>query len=196
MKNLLISETKLEERRQELPRRLRKYIPNVPFITADYQQLGPNAKVIGIHQGWNRDQSYQYWRVNLSEYKISIGYYEIWQYLKVRNRPNSYLLQKAYFHVYLPHPSGREKKLIFLHCDPQEPEDTKHHRFKIAPHTHFEIAGDPWGRVHVPLCDGYQDQVLKNVGTIDKALSRGIEFIIEQICPLTKEIDLSKYFGL
>jgi hypothetical protein len=193
MRALFISESKLEERRKNLAARLRSCMPEAPFFMADFQQQGMYKKVIGIHGGQSRGLPYRSWRVSLSKHQVSLAYYEVWELRKEKSRGITYLLEKAYLHLYLPYPSGGEKDLIFVQCDPQESEDSTHYRFKIAPHAHFEIAGDPWKNAHVPLCDGWQDEVLENISALDKALTRAMEFLVEQIYPITSKIDLRTY---
>jgi hypothetical protein len=95
---------------------------------------------------------------------------------------------KAYFHVYLALSPENEKEMIFLHCDPQEQQDTDHFRYKVAPHIHVEIAGSPWSGAHIPLCDGWQAEVLASLDSLDRAFTRGIEFIVNEVCPLAKNL--------
>lgn len=188
MRNIFLSEAKLEERRKGLAQRLKAAIPSLPFINAEFQPVGVYTKVIGVNQGHYRIGSYNNWRVNLREYPVSIGYFEVWRHEKDRRHRVRYLLLSAYFHVYLAHTAEEEREMIFLHCDPQEQQDNEHFRYKVAPHIHIEIAGDPWRRAHIPLCDGWQEEVLASLDSLDKAFTRGIKFIINEICPLTKKI--------
>jgi len=188
MRELFLTEADLEERRKNLAGRLKPYMPGAPFIRADFCPVGLYKKAIAIHGGGHKDSSYENWRVSLSEQQVSLCYYEIWEYQKVKHRGICYVLNRAYLHLYLLHPSENEKDLIFLHCDPQEPEGAEHYRFKVAPHVHFGIAGNPWKIAHIPLCDGWQDKALQSVDTLDEALKRGMEFIVNQIYPLTSNL--------
>jgi hypothetical protein len=192
MRELFLTEADLEDRRKNLAGRLKPYMPGAPFIGADFYPVGLYKKAIAIHGGRHKDLPYQNWRVSLSEQQVSVCYYEIWEYQKVKHRGICYVLNRAYLHLYLLHPSENEKDLIFLQCDPQEPEGTEHYRFKVAPHVHFEIAGHPWKIAHIPLCDGCQDKVLQSVDTLDEALKRGMEFIVNQIYPLTSNLGNKK----
>jgi hypothetical protein len=97
-----------------------------------------------------------------------------------------FVLQKAYLHIYLPKPSGVDQKLLLVHCDPQESKDSIHYRYKIAPHLHFEMAPCPWNETHIPLCDGWQETILQSLDNLDKAIARAIEFIADELLPLSR----------
>ncbi len=195
MHNLFVSEADLEKRRKKLPQRLSALSKDVSYMQAAYQTLGLK-KAIGVHRGQRPSSSYREWRVSLMDLNISMGYFEIWQHVNSlssmsgkRNRsqrPALYLLQKVNFHIYLPDPSGSDKELLFVHCDPQEPDDSPHQRYKIAPHLHFEVAGSPWNDAHIPLCDGWQSTVLKSLKELDEAIVRAVEFVAQQFAPLVK----------
>lgn len=186
MRALFISEADLEKRRRNLPLRLKPLTADVSYIQAASQTLGPYGRAIGVHQGQKGPLSYREWRVSLITSVVSVGYFEIWQYSKGLRNPVCYLLQKAYLHIYLPSPSGVDQELLFLHCDPQEPQDTPHYRYKVGPHLHFEIAGPPWKDAHIPLCDGWQEEVLQGLDDLDKAIARGVDFIADQFIPLVQ----------
>jgi len=189
MYDLFLSEAALERRRKRLPRRLKPLITNVSYVQAAYQPLGSYGKAIAVLQGQKGPLSYRDWRVSLIASDVSIGYFEIWQYSRAVGSSVCFLLQKAYLHVYLPRPSGIDQVLLFLHCDPQEPKESLHYRYKIAPHLHFEIAPRPWNDAHVPLCDGRQDEVLQSLEDLDEAIARAIDFIAEEFLPLLKTSD-------
>jgi len=197
MDKLAISEAGLEERRKKLPRRLKRLVPHPSYVQASYRPLGLSVRAIALHQGQRAGLPYEEYRISLVGVRLSVAYYEIWQYVgalggKRRRKSNSlngsdyYLLKKAYLHIFAPEPSGQEVKVLFFHCDPQEPRGSKHFRYKAAPHLHLEIAGDPWRRAHVPLCDGWQHQVLENLDTLDAAIARAVDFIADQVIPLVR----------
>ena len=183
MNDLFAFEADIERRRKRLPRRLQS-LTNVAYIQAYSAQVGFDCKVIGLCKGGRPPTSYRDWRVSLTQACVSISYYEAWQRSKRPDGSICFLLQRAYLHVYRTHSSGAEEELLSLHCDPYEPETSPHHRYKIAPHLHFDIAKDPWRNAHIPLCDGWQDQVLKSLDTLDDAIARAIQFIVEEFIPL------------
>ena len=196
MDRLAVSEGDLEERRKNLPRQLKRLAPDPSYILASYQTLGSHGRAIVLHQG-QKMLPYNECRVSLLGADLSVAYFEIWQYVgapksqrgkKAMSLGGSacYQLQKAYLHIFSPMPSGDEGKVLFLHCDPQEPPSSEHHRYKVAPHLHFEVAGDPWRDAHVPLCDGWQEQVLQNLDVLDAAIARAVDFIADQVIPLAK----------
>ena len=197
MNDLSISEADLEERRKKLPRKINRLYSIPSYIQASYQPLGIFGKAIALHQGQKGELSYKDCRVSLPSSYFSISYYKIWKYVgtikgKKRKETKSlsdsvfYRLERAYLHLFKLKSSGDENKVLFLHCDPYEPKNTEHYRYKVAPHVHFEIAGNPWRNAHIPLCDGWQDHVLKNIDTLDSAFSRALDFIADQVMPLVK----------
>lgn len=183
MHDLFAFEADIERRRKRLPRRLRS-LTNMAYIQAYSAQVSFDCKVIGLCKGGRPPTSYRDWRVSLTQACVSISYYEAWQRSKRPDSSICFLLQRAYLCVYRTHPSGAEDVLLSLHCDPYEPETSPHHRYKIAPHLHFDIAKDPWRNAHIPLCDGWQDQVLKSLDTLDDAIARAIQFIVKEFIPL------------
>jgi len=184
MHDLFLSEADLEQRRQNLPFRLKPLTPDPSYIQAAYQPVGRYGRAIALRQGQKGPLSYRDWRVSLTPSDVSIAYFEIWQYATGLRHPICYLLHKAYFHLYLPQPTGVEKELLFLHCDPQETNVSPHYRYKVGPHFHFEVAGSPWKNAHIPLCDGWQEQVLQGLDELDQAIARAIDFIADQFLPL------------
>jgi len=184
MHNLFLSEGDLNRRRLNLPARFKCLTPDPSYIQAAFRPVGRYTKAIAIHQGQRMPLPYEQWRVTLMTLNVSVGYFEIWQYSSHPGTPPHYLLQRAYLHIYLRGGLGGEQDLLFLHCDPQEPEDSLHYRYKVAPHLHLEIAGAPWKDAHVPLCDGWQKEVLRSLDDLDKAIARGIQFIADQFLPL------------
>jgi hypothetical protein len=192
---LALSEAELERRRKDLRERLQPLTADYSYIQASYEPLGTNDKAIKLHQGQKGGLRYNQCRINLTGSDLSVCYFEIWQYIAVSTgqrrgrlgsvgRPPLYQLEKAYLHVYSPKSSGDEEEVLFLHCDPQLPRDSKHHKYKAGPHVHFEVAGDPWSRAHVPLCHGWQKEVLKNMEALDAAIGRAVEFIADELVPL------------
>jgi hypothetical protein len=197
MNRLAVSESALEEWLKKLPRQLKRLAPDPSYILASYQLLGLHEKAITLHQGQKGGVPYDKCRVSLLGADLSVAYFEIWQYVgalkgqrgkkaRLLGRSACYQLQKAYLHIFSPMPSGDEKEVLFLHCDPQEAPDSEHYRYKVAPHLHFEVAGYPWKDAHVPLCDGWQEQVLKNLDVLDAAIARAVDFIADQVVPLAK----------
>jgi hypothetical protein len=191
---LIIPEVSLDERRRRLPQRLRRLASDATYMQARYQSVSTHLKALAIHQGQTGDLPYTDWRVSLPAVRLSVGYFEVWRYygrpqqqrhgIRHPNGATFYQLEKAYLHLYLPMPEGPEKAIVFLHCDPQEPPENEHHRYKVAPHVHFEVADSPWRAAHVPLCDGWQNQVLADADSLDCAIGRAIDFIADQIIPL------------
>jgi hypothetical protein len=184
MYDLFISEADLDRRRGDLPTRFHVLIGIMPSVRGIAQTLGPHGRAIGVCQGQRGPAAYEQWRVSLPNRGLSFGYFEVWEYRRRTRSQSPYVLQKAYFHIYRPEATGDEQSLLFIHCDPQEAVGSRHYRYKASPHLHFAIAGAPWAEAHVPLCDGWQDVIMRDLGKLDAAFARVAECIAEEFIPL------------
>ena len=183
MYTLLVSERDLNERRQRLTSRFVRFAQFIPHMQAIFDNIGTHKKAMSILQGQKGTLTYPNYRVILTKPHISFNYFEIWNLIASHEHKVSFVLEKAYLHFFLPKSPTKEEKLIFIHCDPQEEQESKHYRYKVAPHIHFEIAKDPWNGIHVPLCDGWQEKVLSNLEELDNAICRAVDFIVDQVFP-------------
>ena len=190
MAELLASEAELNARREGIPRLLKTLVPDVPWIGGAFDHLGAHEWVIALRQG-PCDMPYDRWRVSSKEKGIALAYYEVWKYVGnafrskkrgAKERIGKYVLTKAYLHLYRPVSGDAEEELIFMHCDPLDES-----RYKVAPHVHFEVAGYPWRKAHIALCDGWQNEVLRNLECLDAAIGRAVDMIAKEFIPLLNE---------
>ncbi|MCK4374499.1 MAG: hypothetical protein KAX19_04190 [Candidatus Brocadiae bacterium] len=189
---LVTSEAELNDRRESIRHWVQQLV-KAAWIGADFRPIGAARKAIAIHQGAT-DFPYTDWRVSVSD-ALALSYYEVWEYLgarQARRRPGSrralalprYRLIKAYFHVYEARSELEEHPLLLLHCDPTEPESSIHYKYKIGPHIHLEVAGDPWRKAHIALCHGWQKQALRDLGSLDRAMTCAVELVSDELISL------------
>jgi len=78
---------------------------------------------------------------------VKANYFEIWT---EASKPRTWILQLAYLHLLLLTPDAR-KKLLGIHCDPNEPLTAPHAAYKRGLHIHALAAGDPIKDAHLVL---------------------------------------------
>jgi hypothetical protein len=106
-----------------------------------------------------------------------------------KGREEFFYLDRAYLHFYLIESSSvDEKEFVLLHCDPNEPDNAAHAKYKQSLHLHIECSDSScyphchvWPHAHIALNTGYLDHVLKDV----KSLTKAIE---EAVCMLREEV--------
>jgi len=183
---ILLHERDLLARKATLRERFQRIFPGAPFIGADITSRSGGSAAIAVHQG--RTQSdYTTWRVRHDQTGLAISYFEVWQYAKIGKGGGSLhgpclVLKKAYLHLYRSEREETEDggKLFFFHCDP-----LVDHRYQAGPHLHAECAGDPWSKKHIPLCDGFNEIVLKDIDSLDAAFDRIVDMIGAEFLSLT-----------
>jgi hypothetical protein len=189
VKRILLREKELAGRDDRLRQRFTKFLrgnagTQVPYIGAKRISLGGGATVIAIHQGQTQSD-YTMWRVRHNRAGLAISYHEVWSYTQIGSgggtlhRP-CLVLKKAYLHLYRS--EGDEAadggKLFFFHCDPLD-----EHKYQAGPHLHAECAGYPWNKKHIPLCDGFSEIVLEDIGHLDAAFDRIVDMIGAEFLP-------------
>jgi hypothetical protein len=115
-------------------------------------------------------------------------YYERWN-KTFQGKNEFFYLDRAYLHFYLIDPSSvEEKEFVLLHCDPNEPDNAAHAKYKQSLHLHIECSDSScyphcyiWPHAHIALNTGYLGHVLKDVDSLTKALE-------EAVCMLKDEV--------
>jgi hypothetical protein len=171
-----ISESDLDKRRKALPKRFRPLTK--AYIGGVSDCFGLATRAIGICGGQKGALRYNQWRIGLVPRKASLGYFEIWQ----AKSGLGFFLKKINLNLYLLK-NIKEEELILVHCSPEHLTDVKLERYKTPPHLHFAISEDPWPKVHIPLCDGFQKNVLSSLEELDHAFYRIIDFVSDQVFP-------------
>jgi len=125
--------------------------------------------------------------------KLHAMYYERWY--KVSEK--LFYLDRAYLHFYMFEPSIADyKELALLHCDPNEPNDAAHAKYKQSLHLHIECSDNScyphchiWPHAHIALNSGYLSHVLKDVDSLTLAIKEAICMLKEEVLdPLSKHM--------
>ncbi|NMF60361.1 hypothetical protein [Pseudanabaena yagii] len=123
-------------------------------------------------------------------------YYERW-YKISQNREELFYLDRAYLHFYMIEPSiSEEKEFALLHCDPNEPDNAAHAKYKQSLHLHIECSDSScyphchiWPHAHIALNTGYLNHVLKDIDSLTQAVKEAIYMLKEEVLdPLSKHI--------
>jgi hypothetical protein len=128
---------------------------------------------------------------------LQATYYERW-YKTYQGKKEKFYLDRAYLHFYiidktLPEPA--EKEFCLLHCDPNEPDDAAHAKYKQSLHLHIECSDaswphcDVWPRAHIALNNGYLGDVLKDINSLTNAMKEAILMLKEEVLAAVKISD-------
>jgi len=114
-------------------------------------------------------------------------YYERW-YKKFLENEEIFYLDRAYLHFYLVDQKlKQEKEFCLLHCDPNEPDDAHHAKYKKSLHLHIQCSDsswphcDIWPHAHIALNTGYLDYVLKDISSLTKAIEEAVVMLKEEV---------------
>jgi hypothetical protein len=174
-------------------------------IAFDYQKLcvapqgGKSARFIVVAKDHTSPQAGRYDEMRFrtiytKDISVNAMYHEIWD--KIDDK--SYYLDRAYLHFYiidktLPEPA--EKEFCLLHCDPNEPDDAAHAKYKQSLHLHIECSDaswphcDVWPRAHIALNNGYLGDVLKDINSLTNAMKEAILMLKEEVLAAVKISD-------
>ncbi len=115
-------------------------------------------------------------------------YYERW-YKISHNREELFYLDRAYLHFYMIETSiSEEKEFALLHCDPNEPDNAAHAKYKQSLHLHIECSDSScyphchiWPHAHIALNTGYLKHVLKDIDSLTQAVKEAIYMLKEEV---------------
>lgn len=137
-----------------------------------------HVKVLGTHDGSIHSDNFSEWRFASIVPRIFIMYYELWKLAA----DNQCFIERAYLQIYKVNKlNGSENEIVCLHCDPNEPKNSKLYIYKCIPHIHMRTAEHPLNHSHIPLALGQDKFALKSVDTFDNFLSLSIQFIHDEI---------------
>jgi len=128
--------------------------------------------------------------------KLRAMYYERWCKIS-KGREELFFLDRAYLHFYMIEESLiEEKEFALLHCDPNEPDDAAHAKYKQSLHLHIECSDNScyphchiWPHAHIALNSGYLSHVLKDVDSLTLAIKEAICMLKEEVLdPLSKHM--------
>jgi hypothetical protein len=138
---------------------------------------------IYAYSGLRPAVDYRDWRFKTITYGIRGSYFELWK--PSDEKRHRYYLDRAYLSLYLQVKAlDREKELLALHCDPNEPDDAgelKHALYKRGPHIHVSAAEDPLPHSHFALNAGNLNEVLKSAESLYQAMQSGMVLLRDQV---------------
>ena len=121
---------------------------------------------------------------------VQAMYYERWIkfYPDEKSRKESYYLERAYLHFYtIEFSLKEEKEFLLLHCDPNEPDNAAHAKYKQSLHLHIECYeaswphGNVWPHAHIALNSAYLNHVLKDVNSLTEAIKEAVLMLKEEV---------------
>jgi len=151
-------------------------VERVPFIT------------LAVRTGGKVLHHYTAWRFNTYVNGISAAYYERWEPIDATRK--RYCFQRGYLHLFQKvgtDQEATEKKLLLLHCDPNEPKERPHARYKQGPHLHVSAAGPPLAEAHIALNYSHLDEVLSSFDNLSVAWDNSIKLVNEEVLALQSE---------
>ena len=180
MPTIQISEEELIKRINSIPKLLnpltkRSIRPACRFYPG---RAGIGIKIIGAHQGDSPDRDYRDWRFSTFVNDYRCMYHEYW---KSDNGRDFYLINMSLSLFRVDRAKHDESELLALHCDPEEPDDSKHAKYKRGPHIHVKAAELPIPRAHITLTCGYLKNILSSYDSLLKAMEWAIVMLKEQI---------------
>lgn len=180
--NIILPQSKLLSRQnKEIPTMLNILSGTRNRLSCGRVSLGTSSIIIGAHAGSTTQLDYRMWRFPTLVSSLKGNYFEQW--LDVGNN-NSWYLEKAYFHIYKYYnQTEKEKEIIALHCDPNEPIDPQYkhrHRYKCGPHIHVTVTPTPMHKTHFALNLANIKNVTSDYDELMKAFKDGLIMIKEE----------------
>lgn len=185
MPTIIISEDSLIKRINNIPKLLRPLTtPSIRPACKFYSGLaGSGIKIVGAHQGDSSGSSYRDWRFRTFVNDYRCMYYELW---KADNGGRNFYLINMYLSLFrIDRTNHKEVELLALHCDPEEPNDSIHAKYKRGPHIHVSAAESPIPNAHIALTCGYLESILSSFDSLTKAMGWVIVMLKEQILDQT-----------
>jgi hypothetical protein len=122
------------------------------------------------------------WRFPTRISNIRATYYERW--IPTDERQKAFYLERAYLHLYRRDDAGVEAQIMALHCDPNEPESSKHFKYKAGPHIHVSMAEHPVRRAHLALNNANLATVLSSITELTSALRSAVTMVDDEVLDL------------
>lgn len=174
----------LRDRSTDVKRMLRPLIHNRTVLVPEFVERVP-CLTLAVKTGGSSLGHYSGWRFSTHIDGISASYYERWEPTNSTRR--AYRFQRGYLHLFKKvgaNQDATERKLVLLHCDPNEPAEAPHARYKQGPHLHFSAAGSPLSQSHIALNYSHLDEILSSFENLSKAWDNSIKLIDEQVLAL------------
>ncbi|MFN6568767.1 hypothetical protein [Dendronalium sp. ChiSLP03b] len=188
---IITSSVELRDRRKAITQILKP-------LALDYKKLSvypsstPEQYIIPVRDSNNKysDKNYTNFRFKTTVPSVHAMYYEKWikNYQDKKSKKEFFYLERAYLHFYIIEPSlGEEKEFLLLHCDPNEPDNAAHAKYKQSLHLHIECSEaswphcDVWPHAHIALNSGYLNHVLADVNSLTQAIKDAVLMLKEEV---------------
>jgi hypothetical protein len=179
-----IDSAALQSRAESVKRMLRPLINRQTVLAVEIPERQPLITIVAL-SGQPLLNHYSDWRFNTYVRGIRAGYYERWSPTDSSRR--RYYLERGYLHLFRRVGASRdatEEQVLALHCDPNEPPNTPHARYKRGPHLHISAAGSPLDESHIALNYSHLDEVLGSFNSLCAAWDNSIKLVKDEILPL------------
>ena len=187
MPQLTITRGQLRSQRFiRIPVLLSSMVRNQRNLTCRQVSGGINQYIIGTYEGSSPPSvDYRNWRFNTTKDPLRANYFEIWRPSDLEQ--SNWYLFRAYLTIFeIDQVSRTEKELVALHCDPDEPNDAPHAKYKQGPHLHVLCATDPLQHSHIALNSSrhlYSD-VLDSFKNLSEHFDEAVQLVSEQVIGL------------
>ncbi len=108
---------------------------------------------------------------------VALNYYEVWQ---SKDRGRSYVLNRAYLHLFVSTSPNAEDQILAIHCDPQ----TTDNHYKKGLHLHLKSHPINLARAHLSLCLPKIDGVISDYTGFSVAYSAMLRMLKGEVFPI------------
>ena len=169
-----------------IPVLLSSVVRNHSSLKCKQVSSGNNQYVISTYEGSSPPGiDYRSWRFKTTKDKLRASYFEIWR--PDDPEQSNWYLFRAYLTIFEINQADRtEKELVALHCDPDEPSDAPHAKYKQGPHLHMLSAADPLQHSHIALNSPryLHSNVLASFNDLSEHFDEAIQLVSEQVVGL------------
>jgi hypothetical protein len=110
-------------------------------------------------------------------------YFEWWESVDIESE--TWRLDRAYLSLYyIDRTLRKDVEVLAVHCDPDEPADQPHSKYKRGPHVHVTWAKDPMPRAHLALNVAHLDDVLASAGALTAAIGVAVDMVRDEVLSL------------
>lgn len=145
------------------------------------RRASPTEFVVAFHGGAPTGD-YRDWRFRTVAPWLRASYFERW--VADSAQADAWYLNRAYLHLYRVGAPREETEFLALHCDPNEPPDAAHAKYKRGPHLHIKVAENPFPKAHIALNLSDLASVLSSVESLTDALGLAVLLIRERVIDL------------
>jgi len=134
---------------------------------------GVRSMLLTAGNNFTQHESHERRRFAVWPEMINAAYHEEWV-PKLEGR--KYVLERVYMNAYLVQDISTVREFAALHCDLNDSEV-----YKVSPHLHVWIVGEPLRHAHLPLNIGHLKQVTSSVAKLTSAFKGGLKIIRHEI---------------